>query len=178
MPQILAFSSSFLTSKFSIHNVFKTRVLLKIFDAEFPYKRSCFEPLCPPAKMAAEIVKGPINLTLLEPYNKRSFVKLLRCRLHLFPAENVGLKKNKMKNAYKGKGTLQENNAIQGFYCFELIGNMTFCKVLCWSNREYSIYLANTFVCTTASSRNHNDLVKQNHTGLLLFQVDWAYHIL
>ena len=38
MSQILAFSFSLVTLKFSIRNVFKTRVLLKIFDAEFPYK--------------------------------------------------------------------------------------------------------------------------------------------
>ena len=38
MPQILAFSFSLGTLKFLIHNFFKTRVLLKIFDAEFPYK--------------------------------------------------------------------------------------------------------------------------------------------
>ena len=56
MPQILSFSSSVVTLKFSIHNLFKTAVLLKIFDAEFPYKCSYFEPLCLPAKMAAETV--------------------------------------------------------------------------------------------------------------------------
>ena len=61
MPQIFAFSSSLLTLKFSIHNA-KTKVLLKVFDAELPYKRSCFEPLCLPAKMAAETVKRPILL--------------------------------------------------------------------------------------------------------------------
>ena len=38
MPQILAFSSSLVTLKFSIHDFLKTRVLLKIFDAKFPYK--------------------------------------------------------------------------------------------------------------------------------------------
>ena len=44
--QIVAFSSSLMaTLKFSVHNFFKTRVLLKIFDAEFPYKLSYFEPL-------------------------------------------------------------------------------------------------------------------------------------
>ena len=42
MPKILAFSSSLVTLKFSIHNIFETRVLLKIFDAEFPYKLSFF----------------------------------------------------------------------------------------------------------------------------------------
>ena len=60
MPQILAFSSSLVTLKFSIHNFFKTRVLLKILDAEFPYKLSFFEPLCLPANMAAETMKRPI----------------------------------------------------------------------------------------------------------------------
>ena len=54
MPHILAFSSSLATLKFSIHNVFQTRMLLTIFDAECPYKLSYFEPLCLPAKMAAE----------------------------------------------------------------------------------------------------------------------------
>ena len=56
MPKTLAFSSSLVTLKFSIHNIFETRALLKIFDAEFPYKLSYFEPLCLPAKMAAETV--------------------------------------------------------------------------------------------------------------------------
>ena len=60
MPHILAFSSSFLTLKFSIHNFFKTKIILKIFDAEFPYKLSYFEPLFLLAKMAAKIVKRPI----------------------------------------------------------------------------------------------------------------------
>ena len=57
MPQILEFSFSLVTLKFSIHNVSKARMLLEIFEAEFPYKRSdYFEPLCLPAKMAAETV--------------------------------------------------------------------------------------------------------------------------
>ena len=47
MPQILAFSSSLVTLKFSIHNFLKSRLLLKILDAEFPYKLSYFEPLLP-----------------------------------------------------------------------------------------------------------------------------------
>ena len=56
MPQILAFSSSLPTLKFSIYNFFKTKVLLKIYDAELPYKLSYFEPLCLLAKMAAKTV--------------------------------------------------------------------------------------------------------------------------
>ena len=60
MPKILAFSSSLATLKFSVHNFFETRVLLKIFETEFSYKLSYFEPLCLPAKMAAETVKRPI----------------------------------------------------------------------------------------------------------------------
>ena len=40
---------------------------LRIFDAEFPYKRSCFEPLCLPAKMAAETVNRPIELVRVGP---------------------------------------------------------------------------------------------------------------
>ena len=40
MPQILVFSFSLGTVKSSIHNFFKTRMLLEIFDAEFPYKLS------------------------------------------------------------------------------------------------------------------------------------------
>ena len=48
MPQTLAFSSSLITLKFSVHNIFETRVLLKIFDAKFPYKLSYFEPICLP----------------------------------------------------------------------------------------------------------------------------------
>ena len=54
MPQTLAISSSLKTLRFSVHSTFETRLLLKIFDAEFPYKLSYFEPLCLPAKMAAE----------------------------------------------------------------------------------------------------------------------------
>ena len=61
LPQILLFSFSRVTLKFSFRNTFfKTRLLLKIFDAEFPYKRSYFEPLCRPAKMAAETVSRSI----------------------------------------------------------------------------------------------------------------------
>ena len=56
--KILAFSSSLVTLKFSFHNFFKTRVLLKIFDTEFSYKLSYFKHLCLPAKMAAETVTG------------------------------------------------------------------------------------------------------------------------
>ena len=59
MPQILAFYSSLVTLKFSFRNFFKTRVLLKIFNAEFPYKRSYFEPLCFSARMAAKTVTRP-----------------------------------------------------------------------------------------------------------------------
>ena len=46
MPQILAFRSSLVTLKSSIHNFLKPECYfkLKIFDAEFPCKR-CFEPL-------------------------------------------------------------------------------------------------------------------------------------
>ena len=57
MPQILAFSFSLLRLKFSMHNFFKTTVLLKIFDAELPYKLSYFELVCLPAKMVAKTVK-------------------------------------------------------------------------------------------------------------------------
>ena len=46
MPKLLAFRFSLVTLKFSVHNLFETRVLLKIFDAEFPNKLSYFEPLC------------------------------------------------------------------------------------------------------------------------------------
>ena len=56
MPKILAFSSSLVTFKFSVRNIFETRLLLKIFDADLPYKLSYFEPLCLPAKRAAETV--------------------------------------------------------------------------------------------------------------------------
>ena len=62
MPQTLAFSSSLETLKFSVHSTFETRFLFKIFDAEFPYKLSYFEPLCLPAKMAAENVIRPIRV--------------------------------------------------------------------------------------------------------------------
>ena len=63
MPQTLAFSSFLETLKFSAHNTFETRLLLKIFDAEFPYKLSYFEPLCQPAKTAAETVIRSIELS-------------------------------------------------------------------------------------------------------------------
>ena len=46
--------------KFSIYNIFKTRVLIKMFHAEFPYKLSYFEPLCLLANMAAKTVKSSI----------------------------------------------------------------------------------------------------------------------
>ena len=36
-------------------------MLLKIFDAEFPYKFSYFEPLCILAKMAAKTVIRPVE---------------------------------------------------------------------------------------------------------------------
>ena len=61
MPKILAFSSSLVTLSFSVQNFFYTRVLLKIFDTEFPYKLSYFEPLCLLAKMAAKTMKSPIE---------------------------------------------------------------------------------------------------------------------
>ena len=38
------------------------KVLLKIFDAEFPYKLSYFEPFCLLNKMAAKTVKRPTTL--------------------------------------------------------------------------------------------------------------------
>ena len=60
MPQILVFSFSHITLEFSIHNCFKTRMLLEIFDAEFPYTLSYFEPLCLMNKMAAKTVKRAI----------------------------------------------------------------------------------------------------------------------
>ena len=41
-------------------------MLLKIFDAEFHYKPSNFEPLCLPAKMAAKTVKRPIYESFLQ----------------------------------------------------------------------------------------------------------------
>ena len=40
---------------------------LKIFDGEFPYKRSYFEPLCLPANMAAETAKRPFGFKNWEP---------------------------------------------------------------------------------------------------------------
>ena len=61
MPQILVFSFSLVILEFLIHNFFKTRMLLDIFDAEFPYKLSYFEPLCLLNKMAAKTVKRSIN---------------------------------------------------------------------------------------------------------------------
>ena len=70
--------------------VFKTRVLLKIFDAEFPYKLSYFEPLCLLAKMAAKTVKRRIALKLRYqthpghvPYTLRCTISDLGVRLNL-----------------------------------------------------------------------------------------------
>ena len=60
MPQILVFSFSLVELEFSIHNFFKTRMLLEIFDAEFPCKLSYFEPLCLMNKMAAKTAKRSI----------------------------------------------------------------------------------------------------------------------
>ena len=54
--KILAFSSSLVTLKFSFHNSFKTRVLLKIFDTKFSYKLSYLKHLCLLAKMTTETV--------------------------------------------------------------------------------------------------------------------------
>ena len=62
MPQILVFGFSLVTLEFSIHNFFKIRMLLEIFDAEFPYKLSYFEPLCLLNKMAAKTVKRSLVL--------------------------------------------------------------------------------------------------------------------
>ena len=61
MPQILEFSFSFITLKFSNHNVFETRMLLKIFDIQLPYKRSYFKPFSLPAKMWSETMIRPIK---------------------------------------------------------------------------------------------------------------------
>ena len=78
MPKILAFSSSLVTLTFSVHNIFETTVLLKIFDAECPYKLSYFEPLCLPAKMAAETVIRSIEYTYI-------------VRIRMFVQWNLGL---------------------------------------------------------------------------------------
>ena len=63
MPKILAVSSSLVSFHFITFS--KTRVLLKIFDTEFPYKLSYFEPLCLPVKMAAKTGKRPIGTLTL-----------------------------------------------------------------------------------------------------------------
>ena len=62
MRQILVFSFSLVTLEFSIHNFFKTGMLLEIFDAEFPYKLSYFDPLCLLNKIAAKTVKRSIGV--------------------------------------------------------------------------------------------------------------------
>ena len=62
--KILVFSFSLVILEFSIHNFFKTRILLEIFDAEFPYKLSYFEPLCLLNKMATKTVKRSILFAL------------------------------------------------------------------------------------------------------------------
>ena len=72
MPQILVFGFSLVTLEFSIHNFFKTRMLLEIFDAEFPYKLSYFEPLCQLNKKAAKTVKRLIELYLIRLLSLRA----------------------------------------------------------------------------------------------------------
>ena len=62
MPKILAFSSCLVTLEFQFITFLKLEcMLLKIFDAEFPYILSYFEPLCLPAEIAAKTVKRPIE---------------------------------------------------------------------------------------------------------------------
>ena len=63
----LALSSSLVLLKFSVHNFFETKVLLKIFEAEFPYKLSYFVPFCQLTKMAAKTVKWPIQKLQYQP---------------------------------------------------------------------------------------------------------------
>ena len=61
MPQIWAFGFSLGALKFSIHNILETRVLLlNIFDIEFLYKSSHFEPFCLTTKMASETMVRPV----------------------------------------------------------------------------------------------------------------------
>ena len=55
-----------------IHNIYNIRVLLKIFDAEFPYKLFYFEPLCLLNKMAAKTVKRPIPFRFQSAIFKRN----------------------------------------------------------------------------------------------------------
>ena len=61
--------NSIVTLKFSIHIFFKTRVLLKIFDIQFPFPNALIpshfgrsELFCLLAKMASETVIRPIAL--------------------------------------------------------------------------------------------------------------------
>ena len=51
-------------------------LILKIFDTEFPYKCSCFEPLCLPANMVAETVKRSV----VGACSKYSLLKLFLCK--------------------------------------------------------------------------------------------------
>ena len=53
------FGIQFLSRNFKVIN--SKRLLLKIFDAEFPHKLSYFEPLCLLNKMAAKTVKRSIT---------------------------------------------------------------------------------------------------------------------
>ena len=68
MPKILAFNSSLVTLKFSVHNFLETRVLLQIFDAEF-HTNSYFEPFCLPAKDGDENREKASYSQLLKPHS-------------------------------------------------------------------------------------------------------------
>ena len=72
--RLLELSFSLIPIKFSNHNVFETRMLFKIFDIEFLYKRSYVEPFCLPTKMASEAVIRPIKKMALFSKNKSNLL--------------------------------------------------------------------------------------------------------
>ena len=94
VSKIWAFSSSLVILRFSAHNFFEARVLLKIFDAEFPYKLSY--SLCLLAKAAAKTREKayfkirPVGaLPILGPKDKSCLAVLLASQ-----AKKIQLQRN------------------------------------------------------------------------------------
>ena len=58
--------------KFSLHSFFKTRVLFKIFDTEFPYKRSFFRATLPSRQNGGGNCDKVYNFSDLVIYSKQN----------------------------------------------------------------------------------------------------------
>ena len=81
------------TLEFSFHNFLKT--IVKIFDAEFPYKRSYFEPLCLPAKRAvadAQVHCLCISVHAMLHEYLLSIVEFSLCFTSFLPLHSIFLK--------------------------------------------------------------------------------------